>query len=277
MTRRFTHLFFLAVFGLAPVRPVELRAEPPRRVVSLNVCTDQLAMLIAADGQLHSVSRLSADPRTAALAHLAENYVLNHGQTEEIFLMQPDLVLGGTFSTRNTVELLRRLGFRVEEFEPETSFGDVRANLLRMGELLGREARAEELVAELDAGLAELKRNAPPESIVALYEVNSHTSGIGTLANAVVRAAGLVNLAEKLGYSGSVRLPLESLIMAEPDLLAGGDIRHDAPSLADQNFIHPAYLALAGKTKSVYLPSGHMVCGAPFTLISARILQEAAR
>jgi iron complex transport system substrate-binding protein len=42
-------------------------AEPPRRVVSMNLCTDQLAMLVAAPGQLLSVSRIARDPRVSAL------------------------------------------------------------------------------------------------------------------------------------------------------------------------------------------------------------------
>ena len=38
-----------------------LHAEQPQRVVSMNLCTDQLAMLIARPGQLHSVSHLASD------------------------------------------------------------------------------------------------------------------------------------------------------------------------------------------------------------------------
>src|SRR5690606_32402724 len=148
-----------------------------------------------------SVSKLAAEPRSSALAEMAieKSYVLNSGQTEEIFLMQPDLVLAGSFSTRATVELLRRLGFRVEIFEPEISLDDIRRNLLRMGDLLGRAERAAELVRDFDAGVEALRRNATAAKTVALYEVNSHTSGKGTLADAVVEAAGLTNLASKLG------------------------------------------------------------------------------
>jgi iron complex transport system substrate-binding protein len=80
----------------------------------MNVCTDQLAMLIAGEGQLHSVSALASDPRTSAMAGEARAFPANHALAEEIFLMQPDLVLAGTFSARATVGLLRRLGFRVE-------------------------------------------------------------------------------------------------------------------------------------------------------------------
>lgn len=77
-------------------------AEPPARVVSMNVCTDQLAMLVARPGQLHSVSWLAADPAMSVLANEAEGLRLNRGLAEEIFLMKPDLVIAGTFSTRAT-------------------------------------------------------------------------------------------------------------------------------------------------------------------------------
>ena len=113
----------------------------PERVVSMNVCTDQLAMLVARPGQLHSVSYLARDAGSSAMVQEAGAYTVNHGLAEEIFLMKPDLVLAGTYTTRTTVSLLRRLGFRVEEFPPEASFEDVRANIVRMGDLLGNPDR----------------------------------------------------------------------------------------------------------------------------------------
>ena len=121
----------------------------PKRVVSMNACTDQMAMLIAGEGQLHSVSYLAGDPATSVLAAEAGRYAVNHGLAEEVFLMQPDLVVAGSYSTRATVELLRRLGIRVEEFEPENSFDDVRANLARMGAVLGQPERAAALIASM--------------------------------------------------------------------------------------------------------------------------------
>ncbi len=150
-------------------------ASMPQRVVSMNLCTDQMAMLIAAPGQLYSVSFLAADPISSVLAPQAGRYAVNHGQAEEIFLMQPDLVLAGTYTTGATVDLLRRLGIRVEQFAPENSFDDIRASLRRMGDVLGQPQRAEELVADLDRRLAAVKvgdhagmtaaRSALPEAV----------------------------------------------------------------------------------------------------------------
>jgi len=254
-----------------------IAGEPPKRVVSMNLCTDQMAMLVAGEGQLYSVSYLAGDEGASALAGQAGNYVANHGLAEEIFLMQPDLVIAGTYTTRTTVGLLRRLGIRVEEFSPESSIEDIRANLQRMGDILGRRQRADELVAELDLGLAELDAARPPRRTVALYYANSYTSGAGTLVDAIVEAAGLANVAERLGLTGTAKLPLELLVLADPDLIVGGEERYDAPALAEENFVHPAYRALLDRAKGVAVPGKYTICGAPFTLEAARLLQDAAR
>lgn len=254
-----------------------LHAEPPRRVVSMNACTDQLAMLIAGEGQLYSVSYLASDPGTSALVEKAKGYAVNHGLAEEIFLMQPDLVLAGTYSTRTTVALLLRLGIDVEDFEPEQSLDDIRANLLRMGMLLGREQRAAELVAEFDRRLAALGQQRFPNVSVATYYANSYTSGSDTLVDAVVKLSGLTNVAARLGLVGTARLPLELLVLARPDLLADGGFRYASPALATENFRHPAYRTLLARMGSVAVPTAYTVCGTPFTAEAASIMQDAAR
>lgn len=252
--------------------------EPaPRRVVSMNVCTDQLAMLIAGEGQLHSVSALARDPNSSTMAKQAQDFAVNHALAEEIFLMEPDLVLAGTYSSRATVNLLRELGVKVEEFAPARSFDDTHKNIIRIGDLLQRKERASELAGELDAGLATLKEHEPSGRSVALYDANSYTTGTGTLANEIFKAAGLVNIAEELGIKGSTRLPLELLITEQPDMIATSFRSYGAaPALAQENFIHPAFRALETEKQSVGVPVPNMICGGPFTLQAAFVLQKAA-
>lgn len=249
-------------------------AAPPRRVVSINLCTDQLAMLMAGPGQLHSVSFLAREEGTSLLVDRARDYVGNHGRAEEIFLMHPDLVLAGTYTAEASVALLKKLGFRVEQFAPARSFEDVRENLIRMGELLERESRAAELVLMLDQGLAELSVRTFEGREAAFYYANSYTSGAGTLADAIVKVAGLSNLGEKLGFSGMRRLPLELLVLADPDIVIEGDGQYTAPVLARENFVHPAFKGLSGDI--VPIADKYTICGGPFTLEASRILQRAA-
>ncbi|MGE0239644.1 MAG: ABC transporter substrate-binding protein [Parvibaculaceae bacterium] len=248
-------------------------ADGPRRVVSMNVCTDQLAMLIGETGQLVSVSHLARDPRASALAEEASAIPVNHGLAEEIFLLKPDLVFAGTFTTRTTVSMLRRLGIRVEEFAPESNFDDIRTNILRMGGLLDRRERAQELVREFDARLAALPRGSAAARPSALSLAgNAYTVGRGTLANEIIEAAGFRNLAAELGYSGMAQLPIETVILHDPDLLILGDKDYDPPALAQEVLVHPALRrAFAGK-RQVTIDSRYWICGAPFTLRAADAL-----
>ncbi|WP_333834766.1 ABC transporter substrate-binding protein [Rubrimonas sp.] len=252
-------------------------AAAPGRVVSMNLCTDQLAMLLAAPGQLVSVTRLARDRSTSMMATEAAAIQVNHGLAEEVFLMQPDLVVAGTFTTRATVGMLRRLGFEVVEFAPETSFDDVRANIRKMGAVLGREPQAEAMVATLDARLAAASLpTTGPQPRAALHYANSYTSGAGTLADAVVTAAGLANVAAERGVAGTARLPLEALVMADPDLIVSGR-SYDPPALAQEVMAHPALRAVKGDAGEAVVSDARWICGTPFTVDAVAALAAAAR
>lgn len=265
---------FAAGLALLVHNPADA-ADGSKRVVSINVCTDQLAILLAEEGQLQSVSYLSQDPELSAMAAKARQLPANHAQAEEVFLMNPDLVLAGTFSSRATVGLLRRLGVRVEEFAPARSFNDIEGHLRRMGELLGRQAEASREIDKMKAALAAIQQPVHRKT-VALYYANSYTSGRGTLVDEAVRLAGLDNLADKAGVSGSAPLSLEKLVLEKPDILVRGS-RDRAPALAFENFEHPALRALEKQARAVTIADNLTVCGGPFSVEAVGELAEAAR
>jgi iron complex transport system substrate-binding protein len=143
-----------AMAGAAPDRP-------PARVVSINLCTDQLAMMLAAPGQLVSVSDLAADPHSSAMAREARAFPANHGRAEEVYLLRPDLVLAGAYSDPATVAMLRRVGLRVVQFDTARSLADTRDRIAQMARLLGREAAGAALIEDFDARLAAQPRRPP--------------------------------------------------------------------------------------------------------------------
>ncbi|MBK5910708.1 hypothetical protein CCR85_04275 [Rhodothalassium salexigens] len=247
---------------------------PPASVVSLNLCTDQLAMMMARPGQLVSVSHLARDPRSSALHEEARRYPINHGLAEEVFLLDPDLVLAGRFSKREAVAMLRRLGFRVEQFSPAYSFDDIRANVRRMGALLGRERLADQLVADFDARLAAVRDarqgQRPVRAIV--HGSNNYTSGRNTLVQEVLAAAGMRNVADEMGYSGLTRLPLEVMVMAEPDAIIAGS-RFTTPALAQEDFRHPALDAFAHVDRT-RVGDRYWICGTPATVRAVEMLAQ---
>lgn len=248
----------------------------PSRVVSMNLCTDQLAMLIAAPGQLLSVSYLAQQSSTSTMADAAAAYPANRARAEEIFMLEPDLVIAGVFTSRATVAMLKRLGYRVEQFKPAYSFAAVRANIRRMGAVLNREARAEALVSDFDARLAKARAASEARTPrLALYYANSYTSGAGTLADEVVSAAGFQNIAKELGFEGTLKLPLENLVLARPDVVVGKAKNAQSYGRAYENYAHPALRLAADRALMTSIADKYWICGGPFTAEAVRLLSAA--
>ncbi len=241
-----------------------LAGPAPGRVVSINLCTDQLAMMLAAPGQLVSVSDLAADPHSSAMAEAARGYPVNHGRAEEVYLLDPDLVLAGAYTDPNTIAMLRRLGVQVVQIDVARSLDDTRARIRDVAAALGREATGAQLVAEFDARLAALRADGPRHS-AALYHANGYSLGDGTLSDDILRAAGFDNVARELGLRGGGTLPLERLVMATPDLLIRGTPLPGA-SRSEAVMTHPALGRLTAGTAAMRITSPDWLCGTPHVL-----------
>ncbi|NBO21195.1 MAG: ABC transporter substrate-binding protein, partial [Rhodobacteraceae bacterium] len=259
----FPHLATLFALGAglwsAPLWANDVR---PARVVSMNVCTDQLAMLLADPGQLVSVSHIALDPRSSAMAEQARAYVINRGGAEQIYLMHPDLVLAGTYTDRAAVALLRQLGVRVVELPIAETLSDVPAGIRAMGEAMGQHTRAEDMARAFERDLAQMARPGP-KARAALYYPNGYTAGAGTLSDQVLSLTGFDNIGAEAGLTGGGTLPLETLVMAAPDLLVTS-APYPGASRAEEVLTHPALSALRARSAKAALSDADWVCGTPY-------------
>lgn len=80
----------------------------PHRIVSINLCSDVLALELAEPGSVKSVFRVAADPEDSPVAKLAQGIPLNNATAEEILSYKPDLVLAHSYSSPFTLSLLAR-------------------------------------------------------------------------------------------------------------------------------------------------------------------------
>lgn len=246
----------------------------PRRVVSLNLCTDQLVMQLADRGSIAAVTYLAADPASSAMARQARGLRTTRGTAEDVIALKPDLILAGPYSTRETVGLLRRLGHEVIEFAPAGSLSDIRASVLRMGDVLGEQARARAAVSRFDRRVAQLTRRGGVRPLFADYGPNGFTSGEGTILAELATRAGFRPLGSRLGVQGMRQLPLEQLVLARPALIDLGD-RAEAPALANELYRHPALRRLTQGGHAIRIPSSLTSCGTLRTLDALEMLAAA--
>ena len=260
--------------GIAPAAAQD--ALP--RVMSLNVCTDQLVVALADPQQIVSLSSLSSDSNLSYYVKASAGMAKNAGLAEEVFVARPDVVVTGTYSLHNTTELLQHLGIRVEEFDYAQTLDTIAAETRRMGAILGHPERGEALAAAFEAELAALRAPAPADRpTVVVYGQNGVVLGADTLADTVLEAAGFRNLAAERGYSGMAPYPLELLIRDRPDVVLLGPPYADAPALADQFVRHPAIAALQAVTRADVVPRGAWGCAGPFTIEAVRALAALRR
>jgi len=234
-------------------------------VVSINLCTDQLAMMLAAPGQLVSISRISHDPNVSVMLEEAQRYPINFGQGEEVFRLNPDLVLAGAFTSPYTVGLLRRLGIEVAQLPIAHTLETIPDNIREVGRLLGREAEAEALIVQFSADLARLRANRDHAPRAALHYANNYTSGENSLAHDILTAAGFTNIAAEAGLSGGGNLAMERLIMLMPDLVISGQ-PYPGASRSEEVLGHPAMERLRKGHAAHALADAEWVCGTPAVL-----------
>lgn len=269
-----TRLVLLLLLAL----PAPASAAGPERVVSMNLCADQLALMLGAPGQVVSVSRWAQRPEASNLADAAAALPANDGLAEQIFAMAPDLVLTGPFSNAVTRRMLERLGVPVAVVPSANSLAEVSEAIRVAGRAMGREAAAEALAADYEAELAAARARAAdlPRAPAATHYPNNYTSGAGTLAAEAMDAARLDNAAASLGLTGPSPLALERLVMLEPFLIRSRHISGERDGRAYESASHPALAALVARGGAV-VAERWQVCGTPFVTLAIDALAAARR
>lgn len=270
-----------AVFAFAILASAPVRAEAPRRIVSMNLCTDQMALLLVGPERIASISFLGADPAESPLADLAVGLPVNHGLAEEVIAAKPDLVLAGRYTTSFAKAMVRRLGYPVVEIESPDTIAGIHTTLTELGAVLGAETRAAELLADMDRRLAAVASPAGTHGSAIVFDANGFTVGRPGLADEVMTRVGLVNKAPELGIGAYGQVPLETMLATRPDRLIYLIYRPGVPSIASAMKEHPALKRSLGARKTLSVPGRLLTCGTPMVAEAAErlaaALDEAAR
>ena len=256
-----TRCIFVLLCALAATHPAA--ADAPRRVVSFNICADQLVVALAAPEQIAGLSPYATDPTLSAVAEQARAFRRLQWHAESTIPLDPDLVLVGPRDRSVTQRMLTSLGFRVVSVDFVSTIAAAGEQIRTVAALLGHPARGEQLLARLDAARARLaSAPRPPVSTALLIGHGGYTEGAATLAAALIAEARLVPPAgAPRGMGGFV--PLESLVMMRPDLLITSSVIEEPRDQGSVYLAHPAVKALYPPARRIILPSRYTLCGGP--------------
>nr|WP_257098562.1 ABC transporter substrate-binding protein [Pseudovibrio flavus] len=242
----------------------------------MNLCTDQLLMLVAQPEQILSVSELSRDRYLSMMHRESSHFPANKGRAEEVYLYKPDLVLAGSYTSHASVSMLQNLGITVELFSPLGSLADIPKAIERVGELVGQTEKAKELNAAFEQALKVAQQGDQRDEVrAATFYARRYTAGSGTLVHDTMEKSGLKNVAAELGLKGTQSMPLEMLVMEAPPVLVVGAPVSEGEALAFEVLSHPAFDRTTAKDGLVIMKDRYTICGLPYISAAVEMLKKA--
>jgi iron complex transport system substrate-binding protein len=197
-------------------------AQTPEHIVSMNVCTDQLLLLLVDKSRIASLSYFAADPTYSNLAEQTVGIASNRGQADAVLALQPDLILTSAFSGTFAASLLERLQQHVERLGFANNHAELYAQMAQVAAWTNSEPKAAHLIAQTQAAIATTTAQLRPllRGQKALFvSSNGIAFGSGTLQHDFLQNLELRNVAAEAGLQGPMPLSLELLLQADADYI----------------------------------------------------------
>lgn len=249
--------------------PVVHAAKAPRRIVSLNLCADQLVLALADRGQIAGLTRYAADPAMSDAAAQARGLPILRGSAEEIMAIDPDLVIGMPARRSPAIAVLKAQRYPALDIKSPDSYAAIQRSIREVAKAVGHPERGEALVARMDRELAGLPKAQRPK-VAAYYQRRGYLTGTGTLIDDLMTRAGFVNLAGKLGKPSLSQMSLEEMAAARPDVLI---VDTATDKVVDQGTAMMHHPVLDGIPR-IGIPQAWTVCGGPAYVKAARAMAK---
>lgn len=205
----------LGLFGGLTMAP----ALAQHRIVTLSPSLTEAVCALGHCAQLVGTDRHSTWP--GSVSKLPKVGGLQDAQIEHIVALRPDMVLLGPRSRAG--ERLTSLGVPVQVFDARTH-ADLKRMLLSLGDSLGEQARAAELVQRIESELDAASRRVPAalrgRSVYVEVGIGPTAASAKSFIGETVARLGLVNIVG--GEQGLFpRVNPEMVVRRSPDLIIG--------------------------------------------------------
>ena len=255
-----TRVLFLLLLCLSLAGRAD--APAPQRVVSLNLCTDQLLLMLLPRERIAMLSQLATDRSLSWVAGQAGGIARFDGSVERIVQLEPELILAGTLASRDSIDALQRLGYPVHTIAMPETIADTLAFIEQVAALVGEPAAGRALIDRtthrLEAARSASRTRTP--GLALIYLPNGLSPGAGTLKDELLALTGWRNLARERGVEGYGSIALEDLVLHRPQLVIFDAVDLEHTSMAQQLLRHPA---LRRHVATRTIPTATWICGGP--------------
>ncbi len=267
------------VFAMASAVPAwaQETTSPQGGVVSASLCADAYLFALVPSPNISALS-WQVDQPVSAAPDWARQLPRAWADAERLFALDPGLAVFGAGEGGRAAAMLERSGYETLELAWTEDFDGVRANLLALGDALGRESEARAAVQMLDERLAALERRTARRGGmpgVAYLSASGGSAGAGTYVDAAITAAGGRNSAAQSGVSGWGRSDPELALTLEADIILTSYFTDGFAGTLSRATRHAAYRRLLDTASRVDIASADWPCAGPRLIDAAEAIADA--
>ncbi|WP_447931357.1 ABC transporter substrate-binding protein [Sphingopyxis fribergensis] len=237
----------------------------PLRIVSINLCADQLVLALADREQIAGLTENATDAEMSGEAMKARGLPLLSNSAEQILAIEPDLIVGMPASRSAALRALPEQSYPLLDLATANTLDEIYSSIRQTAVAIGHPARGDALIARMQGELAGLPKPGKGR-VAAYYQRRGYMTGTGTLIDELMTRVGLVNLASKLGKPPLSQLSLEEMVAAEPDYLIVESATDEVTDQGSEMLHHPALKDIP----RISVPQAWTVCGSPAYTEAAR-------
>ena len=228
-------ILFFGILILATNAPAD-----PKRIASLNLCTDELLLSLADPGQIVSLTWLAREESLSAFYEPARLYHQNNGRASDVIPLNPDVVFLSEFSPASTVDLLETFGIRTVVIPEPRETKQLLENIRAMSFAIDQVEKGEQLIAHFSSRLdsiIEHKNKGPISALLLSPGIASF--GSSSVKIEILKLLNIRVLNQEKPSLANRYLSIEELARSSPDFLIIDKYSGEYPSVSEEMLRHP--------------------------------------
>jgi len=230
--------------------------KPAMRVISIAPSVTELLFAAGGGSQVVGAVNYSDYPEAAKrIPRIGSNREID---MELLISLKPDLIVAWRHnSSERQIEMVRKLGIPVFQSDPQ-KLDEIPDSVLRLGQLMGTDAVAKPVAAQLREQLANLRvkyaNRSPVRTFYQVWDKPLYTlSGKHILTDAMHLCGG-VNIFDKLSVTAPI-VTLESVLQENPEVI----IATAEKNYGGVDLWKPYGTLTAVRNKNLFMLDGHLL------------------
>ena len=235
-------------------------AAKPARIASVVLGVDENLLDLVDPSRIVTMTEIAKDTYVSNIAdRIPAGKLFIRDTWQTVIDAKPDLVLAAVYTPTLADPLIAR-GLPVYQF---SAFGSIEAllnNFEILGQLVGEEQKAREILGTDRARLVAAAKKKPAKPMTAVYFSEGLLFSTGTVPSQVLSSAGLVDAMAQSGRKGIVKATPALIAELRPDAIVVGEDSKEAEAKTMALFKSAEYQVIpAAKAGRVYaIPGKHM-------------------